>query len=215
MVLWVLIIVGNLAWCMALLLVAYGFDIVVPSLSPESMMWIKRTFYFGIIIPVLFLLVAILLWAMPRIGLVHGVAIGALAVSALTFVGFFLWRFLKAIRDTQGEIRVQSNLIPEVRRIQFENRYRAFLILSIVVIVVTVLLMLFSVFFQMYRQDLQAEVRLVNIIVGSLVTLGFFIGTSYLFHATRSESLKLYGAPQPHEIGGFDSVRQQDEEIFA
>jgi len=204
----------NLAWAMCLLLIAYGYDIVVPSLSETSRFWIKRVFLAAAIIPGV-MIINIIATLADHGGVIEKIASVLVVIAAVFFLIFFIIRFFKGVQETLEEIRVQSNLIPVPRRIQFENRFKRFLVLSIVVIVVNALMVVSVVLMGLYW-PLQIVYTVLGVLVlGLVVSLGFLITVSVFFHATKHESLALYGAPQPHEIGGFNSIQAQDDEIFA
>lgn len=183
-------------------------------LSPFS--WsLKITFLIGASVPVSFLLLVMAEALQLRSALI--ILYVLFNLNVLGFVVFFLVRFFSAVSETLSEITLQSNLIPVPRRMQFETRYARFRIMSIVVIVLQVVLIAVAVGTTLFAllRDAIALAQLVTNILSLLISVVFLVCTSVFFHASRTESLKLYGAPQPSEIGGFGSLQEQDEDVFA
>ncbi len=198
---------------MSLLLIAYGFDIVAPTLSDASWRSIKTTSLLGLAVLLAFVVYVFSLFVfgasvVPLMGVF-------LALAGIAFVIFFVLRFFQGVGATQDEIAATSNLIPGPRREAFRLRYRNFRVLSIVTIVAQALVLIGTVLAVSFDRDSEGVADVVGSIVSFIVLLGFSLVTSWQFRATPLESLKLYGAPRPHEMGGFDSMRQQDEELFA
>jgi len=190
---------------------AYGYDVVAPTVAPAFKTWLKRL---GLVLLVAFGLLLTVIIASITLSFTLAVVLLFSAVFVfLADVVLYLVAFFAGIKQTLEEIGAQN--VPQLRKEQFSQRYRRFMILSVVIIVVLVIIAVVNMLMDQVDPKDAEYVIMTEQIIGLVLGVGFHIATSVFFHATRQEHLKLYGAPQRHEIGGFDSIQAQDEEIFA
>lgn len=199
---------AQLIWCISLFLVARGWDILSPQLSDVGLSHLKQvSIGAGVVFVLTF---ALLLPLPPAVAISLGFCWVFISVG---FIIFFIVRFFQAISTTRAAIEVQ-NLIPVARREQFDSKYKWFLILCITIIVANVVLILSSFIILLFA-FFSISIAVASIgIIQLILSASFNVILGWLFHARPSETLRLWSTTQ-QDLGGFSTLEERDEDLFA
>ena len=204
----------SLLWCLSILLIARGWQIQGPTLSDEG-----RKHFRQVLIAAGGTWALLILLALPLPGKVS-IAFGLLAlVGMLVFLVLFVLRFFQGIQATRSAIDIQ-NLIPTGRRVAFDLKYKRFLFLCLGMIAFSVLKVAVEVGYALFLSYNYDNSRppvgaiLAFRILDILSSLTFNVLFALIFHCRPDESLRLWSTTR-NDLGGFENLQEQDEDLFA
>ena len=204
----------SLLWCFSILLIARGWEIQGPTLSEEGRKQFLQVLIVGGSAWFLLILSAL---PLPDMAVI---VFGVLAlVGLLAFLVLFLVRFFQGIQATRAAIEIQ-NLIPTGRRVAFDLKYKRFLYLCLGIIAFSVLQYAvqegYSLFLS-YNYDNSGHpvaAILAFRILDILSSLAFNVLFALIFHCRPDESLRLWSTTR-NDLGGFENLQEQDDDLFA
>jgi hypothetical protein len=209
--------------------IGYGTDVISAHMQPDQLKKRRLVYVFaGVILMFFFIVVVVFLGIsvaggdfvshnrQAARGVGQGVFVAALVVAAiayflvalwlifwLVFIIIFVVRLIQAVQDTRRQIRLMVHL-REDRREDFAEKYRIFLIYSLVCILLMVIL---PVPCLLMRFNNALAYYILSGVLGAVFVV-YLTLTAFLFRGTEMETLRLYA----EETG---QVNDAEEELYS